>query len=181
MERRKLVVFGIGNPGQKYANTYHSLGLLLADFLEKKFADELVRKTENVSEYKSRHGRDFVILKSDVYMNNSADCLRKYKYLEPSNLLVLHDELTLKKHAIQLKYGGGLAGHNGLRSINQLIGPDFTRLRIGIGYPDDDTSIDQYVLSKIDNMAGFEEAFEKAYALVNEWIYTKYVDGINMI
>ncbi|HTP30283.1 MAG TPA: aminoacyl-tRNA hydrolase [Anaeromyxobacteraceae bacterium] len=135
----KLIV-GLGNPGEAYAHTRHNLGFLVADeFARKCHAAFSARKFgAEIAEVSS--GRERVlIMKPQTYMNQSGEvvgaAMRFFK-LDPSNLIVAHDDLELDAFRVQLKIGGGHGGHNGIRSINALLGdPNYVRVRIGVGRP----------------------------------------------
>ena len=135
------LIVGLGNPGPEYETTRHNAGFWLADH----YADDL-RASFNFEKAffgmvaKARRGAENVLLlKPATYMNRSGQAVgamaRFYK-LEPSQVLVLHDELDLLPGQVKMKQGGGHAGHNGLRDIQSALGsPDFWRIRIGIGHP----------------------------------------------
>lgn len=135
------LIVGLGNPGPEYETTRHNAGFWLADH----YADDL-RASFNFEKSffgmvaKARRGAENVLLlKPATYMNRSGQAVgamaRFYK-LEPSQVLVLHDELDLLPGQVKMKQGGGHAGHNGLRDIQSALGsPDFWRIRIGIGHP----------------------------------------------
>jgi PTH1 family peptidyl-tRNA hydrolase len=130
---------GLGNPGAKYALQRHNVGFMAADLIvevhdfgpwQKKFRSLIAE---------GRVGRQRVLLlKPQTFMNDSgeavAQALRFYK-LGMDALTVFHDELDLAPFKVKVKVGGGTAGHNGLRSIDAHLGPEFRRVRIGIGHP----------------------------------------------
>ncbi|MFL6743755.1 MAG: aminoacyl-tRNA hydrolase, partial [Sphingomicrobium sp.] len=130
---------GLGNPGTKYALQRHNVGFMAADVLaavhdfgpwQKKFRSLVAE---------GRIGKERILLvKPQTFMNDSGDAvqqaLRFYK-LELDALTAIHDELDLAPMKVKVKLGGGTAGHNGLRSIDAALGPDFKRVRIGIGHP----------------------------------------------
>src|SRR6476469_9224924 len=130
---------GLGNPGAQYALHRHNVGFMAADILAEthSFGQWSKKFRSLVSE--GRIGRHRVLLlKPQTFMNDSGDAvqqaLRFYK-LDEDALTVFHDELDLAPFKVKVRVGGGLAGHNGLRSINAALGPDFRRVRIGIGHP----------------------------------------------
>ncbi len=145
----KLIV-GLGNPGVEYAKTRHNAGFWLLDELVSS-ADFKLDKKFNADFAKTIiAGQEVKLLKPLTYMNRSGDavqkCLHFYK-LNPSEILVAHDELDLSVGVCRLKKGGGHAGHNGLRDIQAKIGTaDYLRLRIGIDRPAQQ-SVSSYVLS----------------------------------
>ena len=130
---------GLGNPGAKYALQRHNVGFMAADAIADVhgFASWSTKFRSLVSE--GRIGRHRVLLvKPQTFMNDSGDAvsqaLRFYK-LGLDALTVFHDELDLAPMKVKVKLGGGTAGHNGLRSIDSHLGPEFRRVRIGIGHP----------------------------------------------
>ena len=130
---------GLGNPGAKYALHRHNVGMMAADLLAEVHGFGPWQKKFRSLIAEGRVGRQKVILvKPQTFMNDSGDAvqqaLRFYK-LDEEALTVFHDELDLAPFKVKVRVGGGLAGHNGLRSINATLGPDFRRVRIGIGHP----------------------------------------------
>jgi len=130
---------GLGNPGAQYALHRHNVGFMAADIIAEVhgFAPWSKKFRSLVAE--GRIGRNRVLLlKPLTFMNDSGDAvqqaLRFYK-LDVDALTVFHDELDLAPFKVKVKQGGGTAGHNGLRSIDASLGPDFRRVRIGIGHP----------------------------------------------
>jgi PTH1 family peptidyl-tRNA hydrolase len=151
-----LVVAGLGNPGREYEQTRHNAGWLVVDELAKRHGGSFRSKfSGQLSEV--RFGEKKVALvKPETYMNESgrsiAAAARFFK-VDPGALLVVHDDVDLEPERLQARLGGGLAGHNGLRSIAQALGTnEFLRLRIGVGRPGrgDRRSVSDYVLSKFD-------------------------------
>jgi len=148
---------GLGNPGPGYAETPHNVGFKVADALarrwdlpkaKKKYAGEL-------SEGRTRPGGPRIaVLKPQTYMNEAGRSVgpaRGSFHLDLDRLLVLHDEIDLPFGEIRVRLGGGLAGHNGLKSLKrELGGADFHRVRIGVGRPDstDPDIVAAYVLGK---------------------------------
>lgn len=146
-----LLLVGLGNPGPGYAGHRHNVGFMALDAIARRHGFAPWRKRFQGEAAEGQLGSEKVLaLKPTTYMNESGravgEALRFYK-LAPQDLLVLHDELDLAPAKLKLKRGGGHAGHNGLRSITQHIGPDFRRLRIGIGHPGDKARVHGHVLS----------------------------------
>ncbi|MBO9504726.1 aminoacyl-tRNA hydrolase [Qipengyuania flava] len=130
---------GLGNPGPKYALNRHNVGFMAVDVIAEMYRFGPMQKKFSGWVQEGRIGTHKVLLlKPATFMNESGravgEALRFYK-LEPDALTVFHDELDLAPFKVKVRMGGGLAGHNGLRSINQHCGPDFRRVRIGIGHP----------------------------------------------
>ena len=145
----KLFV-GLGNPEQRHALNRHNVGFMAIDAIAAAhgFADWRKRFEGLVAE--GRLGQEQVLLlKPQTFMNASGravgEAMRFYK-LKPGDVVVFHDELDLAPGKIRVKTGGGLAGHNGLRSMTSHIGSNFTRVRIGIGHPGRSDRVKGYVL-----------------------------------
>ncbi len=153
---------GLGNPGPLYAMHRHNIGFMIADVLADVYGFGPVSKKFSGWVQEGRIGGvKILLLKPATHMNESGravgEALRFYK-LEPAALTVFHDELDLAPFKVKVKHGGGTAGHNGLRSIDQHIGPDFRRVRIGIGHPGHKDRVTNYVLgnyakSELDALA----------------------------
>jgi peptidyl-tRNA hydrolase, PTH1 family len=136
-----LLVVGLGNPGPNYAKTRHNLGFVVADLLaERMGAVFKVHKKSGADVVTGRlAGRPVVLAKPRVYMNESGrqvGPLAKFYSVPAGDVVVIHDELDIDFGRIRLKFGGGVAGHNGLRSVAASLGSkDFQRVRVGIGRP----------------------------------------------
>jgi PTH1 family peptidyl-tRNA hydrolase len=151
-----LLVAGLGNPGREYEQTRHNLGWLVVDELARRYNGSFRAKfSGQLAEVRLADGK-LALLKPETYMNESgrsiAAAARFFK-VEPGALLVVHDDVDLEPERLQARLGGGLAGHNGLRSIAQALGTnDFLRLRVGVGRPGrgDRRSVSDYVLSRFD-------------------------------
>jgi PTH1 family peptidyl-tRNA hydrolase len=141
---------GLGNPGAKYARHRHNVGYMAAEAIAAAHGFSPWRGKFRGQIAEGRLGPEKVLLlKPETFMNLSGDSVRAamtfYK-LEPADVTVFHDELDLAPAKIRVKTGGGTAGHNGLRSLGAHIGPDFTRVRIGIGHPGDKRFVNNHVL-----------------------------------
>jgi PTH1 family peptidyl-tRNA hydrolase len=148
-----LLIAGLGNPGREYERSRHNLGWLVMDELARR-QDASWRSKFSGSLAETRlDGSRIALLKPETYMNDSgrsvAGAMRFFK-VDPDSLLVVHDDVDLEAGRLQARAGGGLAGHNGLRSLAQNLGTqDFLRLRIGVGRPGrgDRRSVSDWVLS----------------------------------
>jgi peptidyl-tRNA hydrolase, PTH1 family len=169
MEPIRLVV-GLGNPGREHAATRHNAGYWFADMLaamlgvafngEAKFHGQVAKAAEGLR-----------LLKPATYMNlsgRSVSSLARFFALAPEDMLVVHDELDLQAGEAKLKFGGGIAGHNGLRDVAAQLGtPGFWRLRLGIGHPRDSAipqqDVADYVLAppSRDERTAIDEAIER--------------------
>ena len=141
---------GLGNPGAQYALHRHNAGFMALDTLAEVHGFGSAQKKFSGWLQEGRiGGAKVLLLKPATFMNDSgravSEALRFYK-LEMEALTVFHDELDLAPFKIKVKQGGGTAGHNGLRSIDQHLGPDFRRVRIGIGHPGHKDRVTGYVL-----------------------------------
>lgn len=145
----KLIV-GLGNPGERYNNTRHNIGFMLLDRLVAKLEiSDSSKKFESIVYKKG----NLILLKPQTYMNLSGKaviaCSNFFK-VPKENLIVVHDDLDLELCKLKVKIGGGSGGNNGIKSIDECIGPDYKRLRIGIGRPQHKTQIVDYVLDLFD-------------------------------
>jgi PTH1 family peptidyl-tRNA hydrolase len=148
----KLVI-GLGNPGSQYTNTRHNVGFWFIDLLADKFRASLRMEGKFFAEAGkfSLEDNDVWLLKPQTFMNLSGKSVLTiasfYKIL-PQDVLVVHDELDFTPGIAKLKSGGSAGGHNGLKSIESVIGKDFWRLRLGIGHPGDKNKVADFVLKK---------------------------------
>ena len=145
------LLVGLGNPGSDYAGNRHNIGFMAVDDIHRHYSFQPFRtKFHGEVADGSIAGDKVFILKPTTYMNESgrsvAELVRFYK-IETGNVIVLHDELDLSPGKIRVKKGGGLAGHNGLKSIADHIGLDFYRVRIGIGHPGEKSRVTGHVLN----------------------------------
>jgi PTH1 family peptidyl-tRNA hydrolase len=169
-----LLVVGLGNPGREYARNRHNVGLLVVDELARRHDGSWKAKfSGQISEIRL-DGHKVALLKPETYMNESgvavSGATRFYK-LEPSEVLVVHDEGDFDLGRLELKVGGGLSGHNGLRSIAQhLKTPDFLRLRVGVGRPErgDPRRLADYVLSNFEPHDDAEDLVARAADAVEQ-------------
>jgi PTH1 family peptidyl-tRNA hydrolase len=145
-----LLIAGLGNPGIEYARNRHNVGFMAVDVIHDSydFGPWRSRFQGAVSEGKLS-GRKTYLLKPRTFMNESGASVAAAAHffkLEPSAIVVMHDEIDLAAAKLRAKEGGGDAGHNGLRSITAAIGPDYRRVRIGVGHPGDKHRVHGHVL-----------------------------------
>jgi PTH1 family peptidyl-tRNA hydrolase len=151
-----LILAGLGNPGPKYEHNRHNIGFMAVDAIARRwgfspwrsrFQGQMAEGTVPTAKGGSER---VLLLKPMTYMNESGrsvgEALKFFK-LEPQALVVFHDELDLAPGRFRMKAGGGVAGHNGLRSIGAQIGPYFRRARMGIGHPGHKDRVLGHVLS----------------------------------
>jgi len=141
---------GLGNPGAQYALHRHNVGFMAVDAIAEVHGFGPWQKKFRALASEGRIGRHkILLLKPQTYMNDSGDAVQqalKFYKLDEAALTALHDELDLAPFKVKVRTGGGLAGHNGLRSINASLGPDFRRVRIGIGHPGHKDRVTPHVL-----------------------------------
>lgn len=158
----RWLVAGLGNPGREYSDTPHNVGFLVVEAIAAAHRIPLVAKHDGMFGVGAVRGAegDIALLEPLTYMNLSGRSVRpalKSVDLTPANLLVVHDEVDLPFGQLQLKLGGGFAGHNGLKSIGEMLGTrDFARLRVGVGRPGpgDRRPLRDWILSSWDQEAG---------------------------
>jgi peptidyl-tRNA hydrolase, PTH1 family len=142
---------GLGNPGAKYAHNRHNIGFMAVDEIARRhgFAPWRRRFQGETAEGTLEHER-VILLKPATFMNDSGRAVQEaanFFKLSQSEITVFQDELELPPGTVRVKVGGGVAGHNGLRSISSHIGNDYRRVRLGIGHPGVKELVHSYVLS----------------------------------
>jgi PTH1 family peptidyl-tRNA hydrolase len=142
---------GLGNPGAKYAHNRHNIGFMAVDEIARRhgFAPWRRRFQGETAEGTLEHER-VILLKPATFMNDSGRAVQEaanFFKLAPADITVFQDELELPPGKLRVKLGGGIAGHNGLRSISSHIGNDYRRVRLGIGHPGVKELVHSYVLS----------------------------------
>ena len=148
-----LLVAGLGNPGREYADTRHNVGFMVADELARRHGGSWRGKFSGELSEVRADGIRLALLKPQTYMNESGRSVgaaARFFKVEPGELIVVHDDVDLESGRVQVRMGGGLAGHNGLRSVAQQLGTgEFARARIGVGRPErgDPRPLADFVLS----------------------------------
>jgi PTH1 family peptidyl-tRNA hydrolase len=163
-----LLVAGLGNPGREYERTRHNVGWMVLDELARRHGGSWRSKfSGSLAEVRLGDAR-LALLKPETYMNESgrsAGAAMRFFKTDPSALLVVHDDVDLDPGRLQARLGGGLAGHNGLRSLAQHLGSqEFQRLRIGVGRPGrgDRRPVADYVLSPFEPELDVEALVSRA-------------------
>jgi len=163
-----LLVVGLGNPGREYERNRHNVGWLVVDELARRHDASWREKfSGRLAELRIDDHR-VALLKPETYMNDSGSAVgaaRRFYKLEPDAVLVVHDEVDLEHGRLQARMGGGLAGHNGLRSVAaHLKTPEFMRLRVGVGRPGrgDRRPVADYVLSDFEPADDAESLVSRA-------------------
>jgi PTH1 family peptidyl-tRNA hydrolase len=158
-----LLFVGLGNPGAKYAGNRHNIGFAVVEAIAKRHGlGPWRRRFQGVTVEGAIGSERALLLLPGTFMNESgravAEAMHFYK-VPPAASVVFHDELDLPPAKVRVKIGGGVAGHNGLRSITSHIGNDYRRVRIGIGHPGNKELVHPYVLSDFaKNERGWVEA-----------------------
>ena len=175
-----LLVVGLGNPGREYARNRHNVGHMVVEELARRHGGSWRSKfSGRIADVRIDSHR-VALLAPDTYMNESGRSVKaaaQFYKLEPDAILVVHDESDLEPGRLQARRGGGLAGHNGLRSIVQHLGTqDFLRLRVGVGRPGrgDRRPLADYVLSDFEP----EEDAETLVARAADAVETLDAEGV---
>jgi peptidyl-tRNA hydrolase, PTH1 family len=145
-----LLIAGLGNPGERYARNRHNAGFIVADEIHAHYRfGPWKAKFEAFLSEGILAGRKVYLLKPQTYMNNSGvsvGAALRFLKLPVTALVVIHDEIDLAAGKIKAKTGGGDAGQNGLRSITENLGPDYRRVRVGVGHPGEKSLVTAHVL-----------------------------------
>ena len=145
-----LLLVGLGNPGARYAGNRHNIGFMAVEEIAKRHGiGPWRRRFQGVACEGPIGGERALLLLPGTFMNESgravAEAANFYK-LPLKDIIVFHDEIDLRPAKVRVKTGGGIAGHNGLRSISEHIGNDYRRVRIGVGHPGNKDMVQHYVL-----------------------------------
>lgn len=145
------LVVGLGNPGPKYEGNRHNIGFMAADEIARRHGFGAARaRFHGLAAEGTIAGEKIVLLKPQTYMNDSgrsvAAAMQFYK-LSPENVIVIYDEIDLPFGKVRVKRGGGHGGHNGIRDVDACIGPEFWRVRLGVGHPGHKDLVHHYVLN----------------------------------
>ncbi len=150
-----FLICGLGNPGKEYINTRHNIGFKLIDKLSIFYKFSLLKKDSKKEILKGSIGSSLCLLVKPLkFMNQSGqpikDVVNFYK-IEKDKIYVIHDDLDLQLAKVKIKFGGGNGGHNGISSIDEIIGKNYNRIRIGINHPGQKHLVSNYVLNKFAN------------------------------
>ena len=146
---------GLGNPTPNSENNRHNIGFKIIDAINTKFnLSKQKPKFKGLLTTGNINEKKVYAIKPLTFMNNSGICIRElieYFKIEAENIIVFHDDLDIDFGKIKTKFGGSSAGHNGIESIDKFIGKDYSRVRIGIGKPNDKIAVSDYVLKDFDD------------------------------
>jgi len=154
------LIVGLGNPGKEYAQTRHNIGFMVLDAIASKYSKTEVSKTSFQGElFKSD---SLLFLKPSTFMNLSGKSVQAvYNFYKVENVIVIHDDLDLPFGSLRFKMGGSSGGHNGIKSIDEYIGSNYLRVRMGIGKPLHKSQVASFVLEEFNKL-------EKEH--LSEWI-----------
>ena len=161
-----LLFVGLGNPTPNSENNRHNVGFKVIDSINKKFGlSKQKPKFKGLLTTGNIQNKKIYAIKPLTFMNNSGICIRElleYFKIDAENVIVFHDDLDVEFGKIKAKFGGSNAGHNGVASIDKFIGKDYSRIRIGIGKPQDKIQVADYVLQNFneDEVIGIEKITE---------------------
>ena len=181
-----LTLYCLGNPTVKHKNNRHNAGLLLGEFLVDKLELKLKKfKNLKLSNSFLLDGQKCQIALSESYMNESGDgilSLKTNKLNKSDEIFVIYDELDLDLGEIKIKYAGGNAGPNGLRSISGKIGDNYWKLRIGIGHPGDKDKVTRHVLGNFntDEKKQLVLLFEVIYLNLSQIFVSKHLSNLGI-
>lgn len=174
-----MVLCGLGNPGKEYAATRHNVGFMLLERIAQRHEIQMEKFFSSLLGRRKIADCELQLLMPQTFMNNSGVAVAKllqYYKLPSSCLVVAHDDMDLPLGTVKIKFGGGSAGHNGIKSIDQHLGNQYWRMRLGIGRPPIDISVVNYVLS--DFLPVESEAINKSLLLVAETIQEMVTVGV---
>lgn len=144
------LIVGLGNPGPRYADNRHNIGFLAVDEIVRRYSFGPIKTKFHGAIAEGNIGTEKVIcLCPTTFMNDSGRSVQaamQFYKLEPGDITVIHDEIDLPLGKVKVKRGGGAGGHNGLRSIDSHVGPDYWRIRLGVGHPGVKAAVKNFVL-----------------------------------
>tara|TARA_Y100000741_G_C18120785_1_gene504963 strand:+ start:184 stop:744 length:561 start_codon:yes stop_codon:yes gene_type:complete len=150
-----LLFVGLGNPTPNYENNRHNIGFKIIDAINQEFGlSKQKPKFKGLLTTGTISGKKVYAIKPLTFMNNSGICIRElieYFKIDSGDVIVFHDDLDINFGKIKTKFGGSSAGHHGIESIDKFIGKDYSRVRIGIGHPEEKIEIDNHVLQDFND------------------------------
>jgi len=173
----RWVVAGLGNPGDRYRRSRHNIGFMVLDYLAARHADaEPSRKFKAFYREANLGGASVILVQPQTFYNLSGESISpliQYFRIPPERLIVVHDDLDLAAGRLRIKRGGGDAGNRGVRSIAQALGtPEFIRVRVGIGRPNEGAQAADHVLAQMhdDELRILQESIERAASAIEALI-----------
>jgi len=187
-EELPRVWLGLGNPGKKYQETRHNVGMAMIDFFLEKLGGSRRQKTRHGTMWQAMfHGLGVTLVKPTTYMNLSGRAARwalQETRMDPEAMVVFHDDMDLDPGRIKLKWKGGDAGHKGIRSIMETLQTDaFFRVRIGIGRPPEGIEASEYVLSRFERAERevIDETLVRVAEGMETWAEKGTTDALNFL
>ncbi len=184
------IIVGLGNPGKQYADNRHNVGFHVVDKLAEKYGLKFNKMlNRGIAAIGDIEGRRVVLLKPQTFMNESGVCVSptfKFYKTDPSNLLIIYDELDIPFAQLRLRKSGSAGGHNGMRSIiSKIVTQDFPRLRVGIGRPPGRKEAATHVLEDFtrDEVIAMRDVHDRAIAGIVLWLnegIDKAMNKVNM-
>ncbi|MGX6960102.1 MAG: aminoacyl-tRNA hydrolase [Rickettsia endosymbiont of Pentastiridius leporinus] len=171
-----MLIIGLGNPGKEYEHTRHNIGFIAADKLAEQYNSSFSSKKKFNCEIAETtySGQKLIFIKPITYMNlsgKSVISVKTYYNISLEKVFVIHDDIDLDIGRIKFKIGGGNGGHNGLKSIDGTIGNNYNRIRIGVGRPQNNQDVADYVLNN----------FPKSEYVIAEQTIDKIADNFDLI
>jgi peptidyl-tRNA hydrolase, PTH1 family len=172
-----MLIVGLGNPGKKYEDTYHNMGFKALDLYACKKGITITKNKGNAFIFEGKiENQKIILAKPKTFMNlsgTSVAYLAKSYKIDTKNILIIYDDVDLELGAVRFRASGSAGTHNGMKDIvNSLSTNDIPRIRIGVGKPNNNMELADYVLSHISktNLQVLEGAFEKTCELIDEFI-----------
>lgn len=188
MDERRRIIVGLGNPGKQYANNRHNAGFMVVDRLAERHGLTFARMMhKGLLALGEIEGRKVALVKPQTFMNLSGESvvpIVKFYKSEPSDLLVVYDELDLPAGQLRMRPKGSSGGHNGMKSIIARLGSeDFPRLRVGVGRPPGRRDPKDFLLDDFtrDELAVLEPAFDRAVEGIRRWLSADIDHAMNFV
>lgn len=170
------VFIGLGNPGTEYDETRHNIGFSFIDRFHKEYDfPEWKTKFKGLYSLKEIDDEKILLIKPQTFMNSSGDCITLFKSFfkfDNENIFVFYDDMDLPFRKIKFKKGGGSGGHNGIKSLDKMIGKEYYRIRMGVGKPKYKNDVVNYVLGKFDDFSKVQE--------LNDFLISHFINIITL-
>ncbi|MDR1375525.1 MAG: aminoacyl-tRNA hydrolase [Holosporaceae bacterium] len=172
-----VLLVGLGNPGAIYENNRHNVGFKVVDTIADGISFKRIASLAEMAIF-PLDDRKIILTKPSTFMNLSGNAVRflmDFYKISSENVYIIHDDIDLDSGRVKIKRGGGSGGHNGLRSIDDLVGKNYWRLRIGVGRPPEKSMVSSYVLS--DFPLSEEVLLHKIIVGIKENLPLLFLDG----
>jgi PTH1 family peptidyl-tRNA hydrolase len=168
-----FLLVGLGNPGKQYSNNRHNVGFKVIDVIVDKFNLAVAKDKFESNVFTGEIlGQKIVAIKPNTFMNLSGQAVSsfvKFYKIPLSEVIVIHDDIDLELGKVKVKIGGGAGGHNGLKSIDQAIGKDYLRVRIGVDHPGHKDLVSDFVLSNFERGQEQDTINELIHSIANSF------------